>query len=66
MGGKTSDAMNCDRCHGLLLLEYHVDADADWVGYRCLICGDRIDPVILERRYQATWEQARDGPLHRA
>lgn len=39
----------CTRCGGLMVSE----RDDDLTGWRCLLCGDRIDPVILAQRWQS-------------
>lgn len=35
------------------------DRSVDWTGWRCVICGDLIDPFILQHRYQRTVETIR-------
>ena len=39
----------CERCSGLMVPE----RDGEVVGWRCLLCGDRIDPVILAQRWKS-------------
>lgn len=39
----------CDRCGGLMVSE----DDDDFNGWRCILCGERIDPVILAQRRRA-------------
>lgn len=36
----------CERCGGLMVSE----DDDDFNGWRCILCGERIDPVILAQR----------------
>ena len=36
----------CERCSGLMVAE----AYEDFRGWRCILCGERIDPVILAQR----------------
>lgn len=44
----------CHRCGGLMVSEpVHELASYDW---RCVSCGERIDPVILAHRRQTTGE----------
>lgn len=44
----------CHRCGGLMVSEpVHELASYDW---RCVSCGERIDPVILAHRRQTTVE----------
>ncbi len=52
--------MQCRRCQGMLVADYsfdHLDATSpDLIQtWRCVMCGDVVDPVILHnRRQQAT------------
>jgi len=47
--------MNCRRCHGLMVRDRFFDSDEEgglltfW-GWRCICCGEIIDPVILANR----------------
>ncbi len=50
--------MTCERCDGLMMSERICDlngtsGDVCVDGYRCLLCGDLVDAVILENRHQA-------------
>lgn len=36
----------CTRCGGLMVSEQ----DDEFMGWRCILCGERIDPVILAQR----------------
>ena len=36
----------CERCGGLMVSEN----DDDFNGWRCILCGERVDPVILAQR----------------
>ena len=45
--------MECERCHAMMLEEAFEDIGADsWTmkfhGWRCPVCGNVLDPVILE------------------
>ena len=46
--------MNCPRCQGTMVTDHFLDMDDSgdvWIsGWRCLSCGDVIDPVILTHR----------------
>lgn len=47
--------MECERCHAMMLEEAFEDVRADsWTigfhGWRCPVCGNVLDPVILENR----------------
>jgi hypothetical protein len=43
-------ATNCTRCGGLIIPEAFRDIDLYSVGWRCLLCGEVVDPVILQNR----------------
>lgn len=48
----------CHRCGGLMVSEpVHELASYDW---RCVSCGERLDPVILAHRRQSSSELDRD------
>ena len=45
----------CPRCHNLMVEETFVDREtspsvSSFTGWRCLICGEILDPLILEHR----------------
>ena len=46
--------MGCPRCQGLMVADECVDsessAEISIVAWRCLSCGERLDPVILKNR----------------
>lgn len=49
--------MTCGRCDGLMVSERICDmngtgGDLCVGGYRCLLCGDLVDAVILKNRQQ--------------
>lgn len=51
--------MSCDRCNGLMVSERMYDfqgmsSDLRVDGYRCLLCGNLVDAVILENRSRST------------
>lgn len=39
----------CERCGGLMVSEN----DDDFSGWRCILCGERVDPMILAQRRQS-------------
>jgi len=55
-GATESDfVMGCPRCHNLMVEETFVDREtspsvSSFTGWRCLICGEILDPIILEHR----------------
>lgn len=46
----------CDRCGGLMISEWIDDWDVGGECRRCVICGERLDPVILAHRHDRTDE----------
>jgi hypothetical protein len=47
--------MQCRRCQGLMVEDYYIDMEDDqgthWLrAWRCMSCGEVIDPGILQRR----------------
>lgn len=50
-----TEVTHCLRCGGLLLPTYYQDiqddtGQIDFVALRCAVCGEVVDPVILENR----------------
>ena len=51
--------MTCERCNGLMVREQICDLQGRSSrlcvdGYRCLLCGDLVDALILEHRIRST------------
>ncbi|HBH87671.1 MAG TPA: hypothetical protein DDY17_08755 [Syntrophaceae bacterium] len=42
--------MKCLRCGGLMIYEEFYNPQESFSGLKCLICGEAIDPIILENR----------------
>lgn len=47
--------MNCPRCNGYMMQDDFLDIQDEtgqcrFVAWRCLICGEVLDPVILKHR----------------
>ncbi len=47
--------MQCPRCEGLMIVERFCDLLDDtgqthFYGFRCLVCGEILDPMILTNR----------------
>jgi len=54
--------MNCPRCDGVMALErfcdlYDETGQLCFMGWRCLSCGEVIDPVIVRNRQQRRTEE---------
>ena len=43
----------CERCGGLMVSEEYDDFN----GWRCILCGERVDPVVLARRCRPAPDQ---------
>lgn len=48
--------MHCPRCAGTMVVDHFVDLATSgeiWMpGWRCLMCGEVIDPLILQNRQE--------------
>ena len=46
--------MKCHRCHGLMVVDHFIDMEETgglWMrGWRCVTCGEVIDPMIMRHR----------------
>ena len=46
--------MQCVRCKGRMVTDYFIDIENSgelWMpGWRCLVCGEVVDPLILRHR----------------
>jgi hypothetical protein len=42
--------MKCFRCGGIMIHEKFYGLGDDFFGWRCIICGEILDPVIIENR----------------
>lgn len=40
----------CLRCNGAVIYDKFYDRYEQFWGWRCLICGDIVDPIILKNR----------------
>jgi hypothetical protein len=40
----------CLRCNGAVIYDKFYDRHEQFWGWRCLICGDIVDPIILKNR----------------
>ncbi len=54
----------CHRCDGLMVAEW--SQDRYMTEWRCVSCGDRIDPVILTHRAQHQHQAEKDTARERA
>lgn len=46
--------MTCHKCHGLMVQEYRADFTPEANVWRCINCGQMVDPLIAaNRRLQA-------------
>ena len=52
--------MRCQRCNGIMVNErFYGPGDPFW-GWRCILCGDIFDPMILANRSQCAILAAED------
>jgi len=42
--------MRCEKCGGLMAREKYYGQEDDFIGWRCISCGDIVDEVILKNR----------------
>jgi len=42
--------MNCNRCSGMMTYEKFYGPHEQFLGWRCVYCGEIVDEVILENR----------------
>jgi hypothetical protein len=42
--------MKCHRCRGAMVYDTFYGSQGQFRGWKCLICGEIVDPVILENR----------------
>ena len=43
--------MKCHRCNGYMVYEQFDSEEGEFVGWRCIVCGDIVDEVILRNRF---------------
>jgi hypothetical protein len=48
--GKPKREMRCHRCGGCMVFEKFYGENSSYTGWRCMTCGDILDPVILLHR----------------
>jgi hypothetical protein len=42
--------VKCPRCSGLMVYQVFYSGDDHFPGWKCIACGEIVDPVILENR----------------
>ena len=42
--------MKCHRCGGVMVFEKFYGSCEEFFGWRCVLCGEIVDQVILENR----------------
>ena len=47
---KKKDEMHCQRCNARMAFDKFYGRDSYFFGWRCISCGDILDPVILLHR----------------
>ncbi len=56
--------MKCERCGGLMLMEQFYDfrddtAEFEFSGWRCLVCGEIVDPLLVGNLHGSARKEAR-------
>ena len=51
--------MRCHRCSNLMVYERFYGVDDRYSGWRCVLCGEIIDQIILENRQTKRGRQNR-------
>jgi len=44
--------MKCSRCNGFMLHEQYQEGTDRFLAFRCVLCGDVLDEIILHHRYR--------------
>jgi hypothetical protein len=52
--------MKCHRCSSVMVYERFYSPDEPFSGWRCVLCGEIIDQVILENRQTKMGRQNRE------
>jgi hypothetical protein len=52
--------MKCRRCGSMMVCERFYGPHEHFVGWRCILCGEIIDQVILENRHAGSNGENRD------
>ncbi len=47
---KAKDEIRCQRCYGRMAFEKFYGQNTSFFAWRCIMCGDVLDPVILLHR----------------
>jgi hypothetical protein len=62
--------MQCTRCSGLMVPDYFIDLADDsghtsFQAWRCILCGNVVDPLILKNRALQGGSPVPDSPVGR-
>ncbi len=49
---KEESVMRCHRCKGIMIFEKFYGDCEHFFGWRCVVCGEIVDQVILENRLE--------------
>ena len=55
--------MTCPKCTGLLVQEEMNEQSGRFQGWRCVQCGLRLDPTIMQNRVRRQPHQPDGGPI---
>ena len=57
-----ASALKCPRCRSIMTYDkFYGPTPDDFWGWKCLMCGEIIDPVIMENRYLMRTSQGITG-----
>ena len=48
---KEGVVMKCNRCGGMMVCEIFYSMEDNFLGWRCIFCGEIVDQLILENRH---------------
>ena len=51
--------MKCNRCGSVMVYERFYGPDEHFLGWRCILCGEIVDQLILENRKTTNKEAGR-------
>ena len=53
--------MKCNRCGSAMVYERFYGSDEHFLGWRCILCGEIVDQLILENRRTTGKQAGRKG-----
>ncbi len=59
--GRSERPDRCNRCGGFVVPDWFEEGTGVIDGWRCVICGERLDPIILENKRGQSGQRGRGG-----